>query len=58
MASEILRRLIPEDIDDLNKKLRDGILLLLIFYSIFGQPEVIPKCCEWDNGEWGICAWC
>jgi len=58
MASEILRRLIPEDIEDLNKKLKSGITWSLILYSIFGQPKTAPKCCEWGNGEWHYCMWC
>ncbi|RLJ03009.1 MAG: hypothetical protein DRP11_01940 [Candidatus Aenigmatarchaeota archaeon] len=38
MASEILRRLIPEDIEDLNKKLKSGVTMLLILYSFLGHP--------------------
>lgn len=57
MASEILRRIIPEDMEDLNKKLKDGVLMLIIFYSLFGQPYPIG-CCRWDSGEWSNCKWC
>ncbi len=50
MASEILRRLIPEDIEDLNKKLKSGVTMLLILYSFLGYPppaKAKPTPKEW-----------
>ena len=38
MASEFIRRFIPEDIEDLNKKLKRSIDMLLILYSFLGYP--------------------
>ena len=37
MAGEFIRRLIPEDIEDLNRKLKTGITGLIIAYTLLGS---------------------